>query len=284
MPAGMPPQTREVCLANQTAQTPGMDEGSCTLLESSKSGNRALWKAKCKDGSTVSGDFTYEDDSTYRGVVSYQGGQGDMLMKISGRRLGGSCQLASLPSPASDVGPACDQGIASLNGSLFFGSSASCAARRKEFCDHLNNMTLEEYASVREQVDAGRDPNLRAVFKQSGVALMEDAIKDCGTTPAVLETKACSEAVSRQQYDFVGEFCPAQSAELKRKHCEGRDYTALMRSPDIDMCYALGFDERAYNKPQGQATLLDVVPTSREDAADRLIQEGASRLKSFLGF
>lgn len=287
MPVGMPAQTSEVCMPRQTtAQTPGMDDKSCSLLESSKTGSRVRWKARCQDGSTVSGDFTYQGDSAYRGIVSYQGSEGNMQMNISGKRLSGNCQVVTAPKApvTTGMGQACDLGVATLNGSLFFGSGASCAARRKDFCAHLNNMKPDEYVRVKEEIASGRDPNMQAALKGSGVATMEDAVKGCGTTPEALEARACSNAVNQKQYDFVGKHCPTQSADLKRQHCEGRDYTELIQSADAGLCNALGFNRRGYRKQSSQPSVADVMSTETGDTPDRLIQKGIGQLRGLLGF
>jgi|GEM_PF-1457769 len=274
----LPPQTRNICLPQKQPEAPGMDSKECRLLESSKSGNRARWRASCKDGSTVSGDFTYQGDSAYRGTVSYRGSEGNVQMKIAGKHLG-ACDLDTPKAAPRGTSGACDQAVAALNAALFFGSGATCKEKRPEFCRRLNNLSPEEYARVHQEMDAGRE--MQAHLKGSGIATMEDGIKGCGLRPETLAARACGKAVRQKEYDFVGKLCPAEARQLSQKYCEGRDYTALRQSPDWEICYALGIDPRPGGRQPSSGRGATANPMDG-NAAD-LIQGGVNQLKGLFG-
>lgn len=99
----VPSNTQKVCVPKQQPETPGMDDNACEVLESSRSGNRGHWKAKCKDGVTVISDFTYQGDTAYQGTVTSSTSGGTSKMKIAGKRLG-TCTLGAAQSATAGAG------------------------------------------------------------------------------------------------------------------------------------------------------------------------------------
>lgn len=296
-PSGMPAQTQEVCLSKNRDTAPGIDDSTCKMLESNISGNKAHWKAKCQDGSTVTVDMTYEGKDAYKGTMRYEGNGMNMKMKLSGKRLGEECQLAekpsSMPSNTSGSNQQCDAAVEKMMGGYFFGKYAVCKSRKKEFCNRLQHMSLDEYASTREQVEQENQPGVKENLKASGVVMTEDGIKGCGLSMEKLGTKACAQATAEEEYMFIAYNCPKQADKLRRERCEGRDYTSLRASNNSDLCYALGYDGKTgvkanSNNSSGSSSASskasNVLERATDETTNQVIDDGIGKIKSLFKF
>ena len=98
MPASMPEMKSTQCITpEQLAKDPasglprGMDQTSkdCTVSDFKVDGSTVSWKMACTGQMKMSGtgEMTFKDD-TYAGVMRMTMPQGEMTMKLAGKRLG----------------------------------------------------------------------------------------------------------------------------------------------------------------------------------------------------
>jgi hypothetical protein len=97
-PVQMPPMKTSRCVTPEQAKDPagslqtgpgGRGRNDCKTTDQKVSGNTVSWKMACTGAQamTGSGEITFTDDS-YQGTMKMTTPQGDMSMKMSGKRTG----------------------------------------------------------------------------------------------------------------------------------------------------------------------------------------------------
>jgi hypothetical protein len=89
MPMEMPPQTSRVCAAKAWKEPPG-GRPDCKSTDFRQTGNKVTWKAVCSGPPpmTGEGEIVRESDSAYTGSIKFNSSEGNMTIKLNGRRLG----------------------------------------------------------------------------------------------------------------------------------------------------------------------------------------------------
>jgi hypothetical protein len=92
MPMAMPAQKMKVCAAKDWERPPGGDssERGCTssdMVVDEDSGT-VTWTSVCADGMTGTGRIVRDGDDAYEGEIRYASDDGDIVIKLNGRRLG----------------------------------------------------------------------------------------------------------------------------------------------------------------------------------------------------
>jgi hypothetical protein len=292
MPGGFSMPAHRTCVPKARPDTPGMDAKECQPIESKKSGSHYYWKARCKDDNVVTGDFTYLGEAAYNGTITTSGRDGEMQMKVSGKRLGScdysnpSAHVAAMKAQTDrNMAAMCDAAIDRLDPSTIFGNPPLCPDSKKAFCDRLNSAsTAEDLEAVLKRVESEREMARMSPQFQSP---MNAAFTHCGLSYDTVLARLCHNAVSEKKYDLIGARCPAEKAKLGREYCEGRDYSALMASPDRDMCFALGSKNRPNSSTSGRgpsAGLPEPAPAPQEAPKEDPISSGINKLKGMFGF
>jgi hypothetical protein len=92
MPMEMPAQTMKVCAAKDWKEPPAaMDERQkCQRLDFKVEGQKVSWKVRCAGPPemTGEGDITRNGPDAYTGQIKFTSEDGNMTMKLSGKRVG----------------------------------------------------------------------------------------------------------------------------------------------------------------------------------------------------
>ena len=234
----MPAQTSKVCVPKKGLTEPpgsGRKDDKCKVTNVRNDGKTMRWTMTCQgdDPMTGEGEIVQGPDG-YDGKMTMRGAQGEMLMKMKGRKLGGECdagavkrQVAAIQAQgAAQVAEACREGAAAASISLFAGPSAICRAPadRTAFCKQAATrdgvLGLSQYpASVTKDLSSlcGKDLD----------AMKADACADAGRQEA---ERRCTDG-SGGLLSFIGGNCPAQTKVVAQRECAGRTYT------DLTTCY-----------------------------------------------
>jgi hypothetical protein len=103
---------------------------------------------------------------------------------------------------------------------------------------------------------------------------------------------ACKGGVGSRDWEFVGEFCPAEAKAIAAQHCAGRDYTAAMESEYKAVCrrYARAggagatAQREAPAQQQQQQTQQQQPPAApAAPSAVDTVKEGANQLRKLFG-
>lgn len=94
MPVQMPPMKNTQCITKEQLQDPSKAlpnaspdrTGGCKVSDYKADGNKVTWKMACTE-MTGTGEMTFTGDS-YDGLMKLATQQGEMAMKMSGKRLG----------------------------------------------------------------------------------------------------------------------------------------------------------------------------------------------------
>jgi Protein of unknown function (DUF3617) len=89
MPVQIPPVSIEVCTAKDWKQPPGGPDENCQLSDVKVAGSKLTWKQRCAGPPemTGAGEITRAENS-YDGQVRMTSAQGEMNLKLSGRKTG----------------------------------------------------------------------------------------------------------------------------------------------------------------------------------------------------
>ena len=97
-PVKLPPMTITQCVTREQINDPtraiptgpGAQANDCKASDYRVTGNKVAWKMACSTPQQFSGvgELSFTGESAYTGVVTMTTPQGDMTMKLSGKRLG----------------------------------------------------------------------------------------------------------------------------------------------------------------------------------------------------
>lgn len=234
----MPAQTTKVCVPKKGLTEPpgaGRKDDKCKVTNVRNDGKTMRWTMTCQgeDPMTGEGEIVQGPDG-YDGKMTMRGAQGEMLMKMKGRKLGGECdagetrrQVAAIQAQgAAQMAVACRDGAASTSIALFTGPAAICK-------DPADRAALCKQAATRDGVRA---------LSQQPATLTRDLSSLCGKDLDAMRSEACADA-GRQEAErrctdgsgtllsFIGGTCPAQTKVIAQRECAGRTYT------DLTTCY-----------------------------------------------
>ncbi len=88
----MPAQTTKVCAAKVWTKPPAGDnpQQKCTRTDYAITGNKVTWTESCESPPmTGTGEITRQGDDAYTGSIKYVSEQGNMTIKLTGRKIGG---------------------------------------------------------------------------------------------------------------------------------------------------------------------------------------------------
>lgn len=276
----MPAQTSKSCVPKKGMTDPpgtGKDD-KCKVTRMKNDGKTMSWSMVCEGKEKMSGDGEITQTAGgYDGKMTMRTADGEMLMKMRGKKLGTPCDAATIKRQMvavqaegeKNMAKACTNAAQRMSVMSFAGPQAMCK-------DPADRALLCERAATREGVRGlGAQPEM--VTKDLGAV--------CGKDLAAMKLQACSaagreEAAKRCKDDskdalaFIGESCPAQTQVIAQRECAGMSYT------DLPICYRSFCTTYAGNlldkgkKPAAQ-------PKAPEDSA----QDAAKKaVKSLLPF
>ncbi|MGD9597989.1 MAG: DUF3617 domain-containing protein [Steroidobacteraceae bacterium] len=92
MPMSPPPSTQQICKARDWSRPPPGGDPSCVTSDFKRVGNKATWAMQCRGRMpmTGTGEMTFADDGSYTGVIHATADGMNMMIKLSGKKVG-SC-------------------------------------------------------------------------------------------------------------------------------------------------------------------------------------------------
>lgn len=91
MPMEMPAQMAKYCAAKEWTKPPAGDNPrqKCQRSDYQISGGKATWTESCvSPAMTGKGEITRQGNDAYTGSIQYSSAQGNMTIKLSGRKIG----------------------------------------------------------------------------------------------------------------------------------------------------------------------------------------------------
>jgi len=92
LPMEMPARTAKVCAAKVWTRPPAgeNEHQKCTRSEYMMAGDKVTWTESCVSPPTKGkGEITRQGSDAYTGSITYASEQGNMTIKLTGRRIGG---------------------------------------------------------------------------------------------------------------------------------------------------------------------------------------------------
>jgi len=89
VPMQMPVQTMKVCAAKNRTEPPGAQRENCHNTNFQRDGARVTWEVKCSSPAMSGvGEIVYAGAGSYAGAIKFLSSDGNMTIKLTGRKLG----------------------------------------------------------------------------------------------------------------------------------------------------------------------------------------------------
>jgi hypothetical protein len=320
MPAGMGGMTQQVCQdRDPRKQGPqGQDMEKCKVTDVKESGTRLTISMTCPQGRAVI-ERTFNTARTeYKGTMKMTTRDGDMIMNMSGRKIGACDAQQARRQQEASVAALTAQGER---------AQADAMATIKQSQDHQ----IQECAGAVETMNMGRfgifsqckqQPELcKAMSRDEGgkrVAAAcnahqaefcrryqtqegflkargdERAAQMCGLSAQKVKASLCPGAAQSESLAFLARFCPAEAKPLAQKHCAGRNYTSAQGGKYASFCQTY-LSNRDLEESDGErgtqaaarkadsAQGREPEKKSPGDAASEGISKGLDKLKGLFG-
>lgn len=299
----MPGSSTDVCTAREqpvSAQSIPKDK-NCDVQNFRIDGAKASYRLVCTGKNAMTGDGEMETlPGGFRGSIKAQMEGESMTMSYEGKRIGG-CDYATESPEAQGLAitaQVCEAQVgAILSHAMFTGPKAACPTYKAKFC-----------ANVKRAMDENADPARFADADRKFGKAIWDAAEGCGGSRAAILAKACGQAESGGNLDFVGDYCPdlvprhCASADPNRngrflvrhcadrartlaaQQCEGRGYTAMQSSPYRGFCNSYAAERLNARSADAQAapTHDDAAPAA-EPAKKPSMRDRFKALKDRIG-
>jgi len=291
MPFAMPPTTFKLCQPDGDWSRPpeGKQDQNCTVKDVKRSGNSMKWKVSCTGEEPMEGEgeMTRTADAL-TGRTHITSRQGEMNMKMKGKKVGGACDPEALrkeneakvekykaqgqqlqaQADAAQVRQ-CEDAIREMQVSAIAGSSPMCKdpAKKTAFCARAR--TEEGFAKLMGQAE---------MEKASGGSMPgpKAAARACGLDLPAVQQELCAGAAKKESLAFLGAWCPAEAKVIAKRECAGRGYTAMQGSKYRDFCARFAGEQLdAEAKP---------VPEKKKKEEEDSVEKGKKLLKGVLGF
>jgi hypothetical protein len=285
----MPPQTMRTCAPEGDWKEPPSTQrpdSTCRVTDLKQSGKTTTWKMACDEPEKMTGAGSMtRDGDTYRGTMDVTSKQGSMQMKLSGRKIGGACELGK-PVPgdarqaemmammeqskqgmAKEMEKECTKAAREMQAALFLMQGAyTCQGtpQQAEFCKRLKT-----------------DEGFRKAG-QVGEENLEKAAKLCKVDLAAVRSRACAAAAKARDLAYLGASCPAERKALAQKECAGKEDSNL--APDLrDFCLRHG-KELLIQDPKAKAKKKSAEAEPEPEPKEGAVDQGKKALKGILGF
>jgi hypothetical protein len=270
MPFAMPATTYKFCKPTGDWSEPpaARKDADCKTTEVKRSGNTMKWKVVCTGEEKMEGEgeMTWSGQS-YTGKMDMHMAQGDMSMKMSGKRLGKPCDagkqrrdvqaLMKRADEQQQMGTAmlCQNAVEAMTPASFTGEPPMCKdqVKKKEFC-----------ARARTRAGYG-------LLKQRSY----DNALDVAATLCKLDTKGleatfCKGALAEKDVGYLGPNCPDETKVLAKAECAGKSFSGV-DAGYRDFCTKYAADEL-------------VKEGAKQKGKDAAVEQGKKLLKGVLGF
>lgn len=283
----MPATTRKVCSPTNAAdEAPGLPETeNCEMYDVQRTGSTLRWKVRCKGDppTSGSGEMTYSGRDSYRGQMHMQVGGDEMLMKMSGRRLGTACDAgkvkrqisAAQAETAVALEQVCRTGVDEMTAYTFTGAmGVQCDVKyRNQYCAKLR--TEAGYDKVADLGMTAQGPPQMRADVGAAAALCGLPATGAGSAEGI-RGGLCRNALATESLVFLGRNCREEGRALAMRECAGRNYTSPVAPKYVDFCNAY-----ARHNALPEATNAAPQPANPKDSA---IKAGKKALRGLIGF
>ncbi|HEX4824956.1 MAG TPA: DUF3617 family protein [Candidatus Polarisedimenticolaceae bacterium] len=239
----MPAHTAQVCADRGWSKPPvGGDDHGCTMYDVVNTPTKTSWKIKCDSESmTGEGEITRTSPDSYQGSMRFHAKQGDMTMKLSGKKIGECDVAAAKQKQAATIAHAeaqaaaanqqmtdaktqtCQTAIQTSN--LMYmtmpGSFCTDPAQKTAFCDRIQ--TREGFTAVAQNT-------MGAPYGKADIASY------CAVKLDDIHAKLCTEAMNPRDLKFLGPNCPEQTTAIAKAECAGREGTTFYQTEIGQFC------------------------------------------------
>ncbi len=283
----MPANTRQVCTPVAAANEPqGIpDAENCETYDVQRAGSTLSWKMRCsgKPPTTGTGEMTYSGRDSYRGEMRMKVDGDEMLMKLSGRRLGKACDAgkvkrqiaAAQAGNAQYIEQACRAGVDAMTAYTFTGATGlQCDAKYKDqYCAALRTEAgYDKVADMGATVQG--PPQMRADLGAAGTL--------CGMPTSgassleSIRAGLCRNALAKESLVFLGRNCRDEGRDLAMRECAGRNYTTPVAPKYAEFC-------NAYARHNALPETAGATPPPG-NPKDSAIKAGKKALRGLIGF
>jgi len=300
----MPAAATEVCTARAqpvTEQSIPKDK-NCDVQNFRVDGGKASYRIVCTGKNAMTGDGEMETLADgFRGSMKAHVQGETVTMRYEGKRIGG-CDYASESPEAQGkamTAQVCEAQLESvMSHAMYIGPKAACPTYKAKFCANVN----------RTMAQASDPARFTETDRKYGAAIWP-AVEGCGGSRAAILGKACGQAESGGNLDFVGDYCPdlvprhcagadpnrngrflvrhcvERARTLAAQQCEGRGYTAMHASPYREFCNSYAAERlNARNDAQAAAAQeAAAVPAAEEAPKKRSFRDRLKGLKDSVG-
>jgi hypothetical protein len=231
----MPAQTSKSCVPKKGMTEPpgaGKDD-KCKVTRMNNDGRTMSWSMVCegKDKYSGDGEITQTADG-YDGKMTMRTADGEMLMKMRGKKLGTPCDAATIKrqvaaiqaETAASIAEGCRSSAKKMEAWAFTSTGTGAPVMCK---DPADISTLCEGAATRRGVSS---------FLRQPAPTRTDLGILCKTDFSVMKSQACVAAAKEEAatkgvdeasdvLSFIGSTCPAETRVLAQRECAGRYYT-----------------------------------------------------------
>jgi hypothetical protein len=277
----MPAQTSKVCVPKKGMTDPpgsGRKDDKCKVSNVRNVGNKMSWTMVCEGEEKMSGEGEIvQKPDGYDGKMTMRSAQGEMLMKLSGKKLTGDCDAGEMKRQVAAVqaesvartAESCREMAARTVVAAFSGPQAMCKdpADRAALCKRA---ATPDGVTLLSAQPASASGGLSSLCGKDLEAMKAEACADAGRHEA---ERRCTDG-SDKLLSFIGGSCPAQTQVVAQRECAGRTYT------DLTTCYRSFCTSYAANlldkgkKPAPQ-------PQKADDAAIEAAKKAAKGLLPF---
>jgi hypothetical protein len=260
----MPPQTQKVCVAKAGMEEPpkpgpGKDK-DCEITDVQKVGPKMTWKMKCTGAQAMTGEgeIVQQGKDSYAGQMAMHMPQGEITMKMSGKKVGGDCdaaavkkQVAAAQKQAKQVqedgevqmAKLCDKAIDEVDIRMF-GGGPVVTCKKPEQVAKLCGFVVTRAGYTAYQKTVHRDDDTPRIVK--GL---------CKKNPETALPGLCAKAAKETSGDktpddllnFLGTNCPDEVRTFAKKECAGRDFSGV-HGQMANLCVKYAREEMAKPK------------------------------------
>jgi len=272
----MPAQTTKSCIPKKGMTEPpgaGRDD-KCKTSNVRNDGRKMSWSMTCEGKEKMSGEgeITQTADG-YEGKMTMRSADGEMLMKMRGKKLGTPCDAATIKrqmvavqaEAAAAVAQNCREMAQQMTVAGFTGSNTMCKdpADVAILCERA--ATRDGVASFLRQPESTRS-DLGALCKQDFSVMKSKACAGAARDA----DKGCKTDAGLAALAFVGNACPAETQPIAQRECAGRTYTDLHESCYYSFCTSYAAD--LLDKGKKPAAAPAAPQDSAQDAAKRAVK------------
>lgn len=238
----MPGTTAKVCQPATPAYDPsrGAMDKNCTVSDVRVVGNHSQWKMRCSGANAMQGEGDMlRTPDTLKGTIKMQAEGMDMVMVMSGRRIGTCSQVAEqkkidtmVKKAEAEGAAATRKGCAAIGDAMLtsggfqpgmppeFAAGGACAADKPALCQKAQAFA------------AGFDGYTAYAGSKGWLAT------SCGIKLDANRARLCPQALGAKKYGFMRRFCPSETNAARASHCQGfgRGYTADAANPYAALC------------------------------------------------